>query len=132
MYWDIEVTPEDEAEMIRKIAEKMHSYGMDVPAILFLETVKPLTYIGSQMGRFFVSPFLPVFGEEIGLSGEKLLRIFEKRENVEKLIKAVEELTREEEEQKKAEKAKKLEKKSAETETGEVPKKKGWWHFLPF
>ena len=132
MYWDVEVTPEDEVEMIRKIAEKMHSYGMDVPVILFLETVKPLTYIGSQMGCVFVSPFLPVFGEEIGLSSEKLLRIFEKRENVEKLIKAVEELTREEEEQKKAEKVKKLDAKRAKIETGEIPKKKGWRRLLPF
>ena len=58
------------------------------------------------MGRFFVSPLLPVLGEDIGLSGEKFLQVFEKRENVEKLIKAVKELTQEEEEKKKAEKAK--------------------------
>ena len=110
----------------------MHSYGMDVPAILFLETVKPLTYIGSQMGRFFLSPFLPAFGENIGVNGEKFLQIFEKHENVEKLIKAVEELTREEEERKRAEKAKKLEEKRSKTETGEAPKNKGWRRFIPF
>ena len=132
MYWDIEVTPEDEDEMIKKIAQKIHKYGLDMAAIIMIESVKPLSYIGAQMGRFFVSPFLPVLGENIGIGGEKLFQIFEKHENVEKLIKAVEELTREEEEQKKAEKAQKLDKKSAEIETGEAPKKKGWWHFLPF
>ena len=76
------------------------------------------------MGRFFVSPFLPVFGENIGIGGEKFFQIFEKRENVEKLIKAVEELTREEEEQKKAEKAKMAE--------GGESKRKGWRRLIPF
>lgn len=62
LYWDDEITPDEEEEMIRKIAEKVHEYGMDVPVILFLESVKPLSYIGSQMGRMFVSPFLPILG----------------------------------------------------------------------
>ena len=132
MYYDIEVTPEDEAEMIRKIAEKIHQYGLDVAAILMIESVKPLSFIGAQMGRFFVSPFLPALGENIGMSGEKLFQIFEKHENVEKLIKAVEELTQEEEERKKAEKAKRQEEKRAKIEAGEVPEKTGWRRFLPF
>ena len=99
--------------MIGKIAQKIHKYGLDAAAVLIIESVKPLSYVGAQMGRFFISPFLPVFGENIGIGGEKFLQIFEKRENVEKLIKVVEELTREEEERKKADKAKKLETKSA-------------------
>ncbi len=83
------------------------------------------------MGRLFVSPFLPVFGENIGIGGEKLLQIFEKQENVEKLLKAVEALEREEDERKKAEKAEKLERKRAESDAGETHKK-GWRRFLPF
>lgn len=132
MYYDIEVTPEDEDEMISKIAEKIHQYGLDVAAILMIESVKPLSFIGAQMGRFFVSPFLPALGENVGMSGEKLFQIFEKHENVEKLIKAVEELTQEEEERKKAEKAKRLEEKRAKIEAGEAPEKTGWRRFLPF
>jgi len=131
LYWDIEVTSEDEDEMIMKIAHKIHEYGLDVAAVLMIESFKPLSYVGAQMGRFFVSPFLPALGENIGIGGEKLFQIFEKRENVEKLIKAVEELTREEEERKKVEKAKKLEEKRAKIEAGEAPKKKGWRRFLP-
>lgn len=132
MYLDVEVTPEDEDEMIRKISQKIHQYGLDMAAILMIESVKPLSYIGVQMGHFFISPFLPAFGENIGISGEKFLQIFEKRENVEKLIKAVEEFTRKEEEQKKAKKTKKLERKSARKETGEASKNKGWRRFFPF
>lgn len=131
MYWDIEVTPEDEEEMIRKIAQKIHAYGLDVAAILAIESIKPLSYIGTQMGRFFVSPFLPILGDDLGITGEKFLTIFENRDNVEKLIVAVEELSREKEERKKAEKAKKLEEKRSGTETSEAPKK-GWRRFFPF
>ena len=118
--------------MIKKIAQKIHKHGLDMAAIFMIESVKPLSYIGTQMGRFLISPFLPAFGDNIGIGGEKFLQIFEKRENVEKLIVAVEEFTREEDEQKKAEKAKKLEKNSAEIETGETSKNKGWRRFLPF
>ena len=132
MYWDIEVTSEDVDEMIGNIAKKIHEYGLDVTAILMIKTFKPLSFFGTQMGRFFISPFFPIFGENFGIRGEKFFQIFEKRENVEKLIKVVEELTQEEEERKKVEKAKKLEKKIAETGKGEAPKKNGWRRFIPF
>lgn len=122
MFWDLEVTPEDEEEMIRKVAEQIHKYGMEVAAILMLESVKPLAYIGGQMGRFFVAPFLPAFGENIGLGGEKLLTTFEKRENVEKLIVMLEKLAKEEEKPK--------EERAEEAEG--APKKRGWRRFLPF
>ena len=132
LYWDIEVTSEDEDEMIGKIAQKIHENGLDVAAILTIQSFKPMSFIGTQMGRVFISPFLPAFGENIGLTGEKLLQIFEKPENVEKLIKAVEELARKEGERKKAEKAEKLERKRVESDAGETHKKKGWRRFLPF
>jgi len=61
-----------------------------VPAIFIIQCINPLSYIGAQMGRLFVSPFLPALGENIGISGEKFLQIFEKHENVEKLIKTIE------------------------------------------
>ena len=121
MYWDIEVTPEDEDKMIMKIAQKIHNYGLDVATILMIESVKPFSYIGTQMGHLLISPFLPAFGENIGITGEKFLQIFEKGDNVEKLIKAVEELSREEDDLKKNEKANKLIEKRAETETSETP-----------
>ena len=132
MYWDVEVTSEDEDEMIRKIAQKIHQSGLDMAAIIMIRSVKPLSYVGLQMGRLFISPFLPAFGENVGIDAEKFFQIFEKRENGEKLIKAVEEFAREEEEKKKTEKAKNLEKKISMSETGEASKNKGWRRFLPF
>ena len=130
MYQDFEVTPEEEDEMIKKIAQKIHSTGLDVVAIFTFEGVKPVSHIGAMMGRLFVSPFLLVFGKEIEANGEKFLQVFEKRDNVEKLIKAVEELVQEEKDRKKDEKAKKLDEKSAKTESGETPTKKGWRSFF--
>ena len=132
LYWDIEVTSEDEDEMIGKIAQKIHESGLDVVAILTIQSFKPMSFIGTQMGRLFLSPFLPAFGEDIGLSGEKLLQIFEKRKNAEKLIKAVETLAREEKERKKAEKAEKLERKRVESGARDTHKKNGWRRFIPF
>jgi len=129
LFWDLEITPEDEEEMIKNAAEKIHKYGMEVAAILMLESVKPLAYIGGQMGRLFVSPFLPAFGESIGQGGEKFFRVFEKKENVEKLITLLEELAEEEEKSKKESKKRKEEQ---ATEAGEAPPKRGWRRFLPF
>jgi len=132
MYFDVDITPEEKDEMIMKIAQKIHEYELDVAAVLMIESFKPLSYIGSQMGRFFVSPFLPAFGDNIWMDGEKFLQIFEKKENVDKLIKAIEQLTQEEEEQKKVEKVKDLAEKRAEIETEGASNKKGWRQFLPF
>lgn len=125
MYWDMELTEEEEEEVIKSVAKKIHQYGMEVAAILMLESVKPLTFIGSQMGRFFLSPFLPAFGDNIGLAGEKLFYVFEKRENMEKLLTVLEELAREEPEPKKVEE-------TTVTESDETPQKRGWRRFLPF
>lgn len=132
MYWDVELTPEEEEKILRKIAETIHKYRMDVVAILTIETMKPMTYFGAQMGRFLLSPYLPALGENAGISGEKLFQILEKHDNSEKLIQMIEELVEEDERQKReAKKAKELEK-GADAEAGETPKKKGWRRFLPF
>lgn len=119
MFRDLEITPEEEEEIIKKAAEKIHQYGMNVAAILMLESFKPLFYIGGQMGRVFVFPFLPVLGDNIEREGEKFFRIFEQRENVEKLILLLEKM----EEKPKEERA---------TQKEDSPQKKGWRRFLPF
>ncbi len=132
LYIDIEVTSEEEDEMIGNIAHKIHEYGLDIAAIIAIGSVRPLSFIGAQMGRFFISPFLPALGGNIGITGEKFFQIMEKQENVEKLIQTIEKMTQEEEEQKKAEKAKKLKEKKAKILEGEEPEKKGWRRLFPF
>lgn len=94
----MDISEEEEEELIEKVAEKIHEYEMETPAILYLESFKPLAYIGGQMGRLFVSPYLPALSKELGIKGEKILRVFEKRENVEKLIELLEEKSKEDRE----------------------------------
>ena len=132
MYWDYEITPEEEEEMIRKIAEKIHKYGMEVATILMVESLKPLTFVGTQMGRFFINPFLPAFGDEIGMTGEKFFQVFEKRENVERLLVTLEELASGEGISPNEETEISAEDESTAAESKEAPPKRGWRRFLPF
>lgn len=116
------VTPKDEEEMIRKAAEKIHEYGMDLAAVLFLQSYKPLAYIGGQMGRFMIFPFFYMLGGNITQGAEKFFMIFENRDNVEKLIKLLEKKLNE----------KDSEKTRKEEETNKARQKRGWRRFLPF
>lgn len=103
--------------MIEKTAEIILKYEMDVPAILFLGSFKPLVSLGGQLGRFFLGPLLPFMGER----EDAFIQTFEKRENIEKLIDILEEAKKKEEERRKAEKEAK----------GKI-RKSGWRRFLPF
>jgi len=78
-----------EAELMRRLAAKVVEWQMTVPAILFLESVKPLNYIGAQAMVFFE----PIVQTVFNLKDYDTLRIMmEKRENVELLLLKIEEL----------------------------------------
>jgi len=89
---EFELSEEEEEEIIRGVAERVHRLGLETAAVLFLEASKPLAFIGGSMSRVFVSPFLPVFGEEADLSGQRYIEVFHKRRNVERLIQLIEEM----------------------------------------
>jgi len=91
-----ELPPEEEAlsekeqQILFKLADFIVRKGMTVPAILTLETVKPLNYIGSQ-AMVFLEPFVQAVIRDV--SGYNTFRrMMEKRENVERLLQKVEEL----------------------------------------
>ncbi|MCJ7638200.1 MAG: hypothetical protein MUO21_11985 [Nitrososphaeraceae archaeon] len=100
-YKDLDITPEEEERIIQKIAEKILSLQMETIAILLLESSKPLVWIGGELGRFLISPFVPAISEDLGIKTEKLFRIFEQRPNVERLIKKIETMIIENEKKKK-------------------------------
>ena len=81
-----EVTPEDESEWVRKVAERIKRWQMETVALMVLYTIKPLSHIGGELGRFFVSPFVPLFGEDV----EKFFAVFEKTQNIDRLIELLE------------------------------------------
>ena len=45
--------PDDENRILDKLAKRVVRWKMAVPAIIFLESIKPLNYIGSQTMVFF-------------------------------------------------------------------------------
>ncbi len=69
MYHDVEVTTKDE-EFIEKVAQKIHEYEMETAAILLLESSKPLVWVGGEMGRFFISPFVPIIIDKWGITAK--------------------------------------------------------------
>ena len=48
----VPLTPQQE-EIIDRLAAKVVEWEMSVPAVLFLESMKPLNYVGSQLLVFF-------------------------------------------------------------------------------
>ncbi len=136
MYYDVEITPELETEYIEKVAQKIHEQEMETAAILLLESSKPLVWVGGEMGRFFITPFVPIISDKWGVTSEKFFLVFEKRENIERLLKRLEELSQEDEDKKRAEKEarKKAEQEKVVAESGAQPQdeKKGWRKYLPF
>ncbi len=80
---------EVEAGIVEKIAAKVVSLKMTVPAILFLESVKPLNFIGAQALVFF-EPFVQTLFNFKEYDTFRLM--MERRENVERLLLKIEEL----------------------------------------
>jgi hypothetical protein len=86
LFWKVELSPEEEKEIIEKAAEEIKKRGMETPAILLLQTMMPMAIIGGQMGRVFTQPFLMFLGGDYSIQGEKITQAFEKSENIERLI----------------------------------------------
>ena len=85
----VEPLTSEEAAIMEKIAAKVVGLRMTVPAILFLESVKPLNYIGAQALIFF-EPFVQAL---FNLKEYDTFRqMMERRENVERLLLKIEEL----------------------------------------
>ncbi|MEA3296700.1 MAG: hypothetical protein U9R56_02415 [candidate division Zixibacteria bacterium] len=81
--------PAEEDAVLDKVARKVVERRMGVPAILFLESVKPLNYIGAQTMVFFEPVVQAVFNFK---DYNTLRHAFEKRETVEILLLKIEAL----------------------------------------
>jgi len=81
-------TPEDYDRLCRKIAKKIVQRDLTVPAVMFLESIKPVSFLGSQM-LVFANPVVSLIVQ----TGEyyRFVRMIEDRENIEKLTVAIEE-----------------------------------------
>ncbi len=85
---EIKKTPEERfEELIDKIAKAIVERRLGTIAIVMLESVKPLTFIGSQL-MIFLDPFVTAFfkPDDYRLFSEMI----EDRKNLEKLIERIE------------------------------------------
>jgi len=103
------LTPEQQ-EILDKIAKKVVLWKMSTPAILFLESVKPLNYIGSQMLVFF-EPFVQTLFS--WKEYDEFRKMMEERESVERLLQTIEKfdaeaLTKEKEDKKRRKEERKI------------------------
>jgi len=83
------VLAEEEAAVVEKLAQKVVDKSMTVPVIMFLESVKPLNFIGSQAMVFFEPIVQSVFNFR---DYDSLRTALEKRPSIEILIQRIEAL----------------------------------------
>lgn len=86
---DKKKTPADEDAVLEKVAKKVVERHMAVPAIVFLESIKPLNFIGAQAMIFFEPIVQSVF---VIKDYNVFRRAMERRENVEVLLQKIERL----------------------------------------
>jgi hypothetical protein len=86
-----EATPEETDKIIEKIAKKVVDRELDIPAIFFLGTFRPVSYFGGQMFRFFLAAFTPILGN----LPYEYIYVFEQSENILRLIRRIDELREE-------------------------------------
>ncbi|NOQ21088.1 MAG: hypothetical protein GQ565_00355 [Candidatus Aegiribacteria sp.] len=79
---------EDFSEFMSKIAKEIVQRQLTVPAIIFLETIKPLSFLGNQL-LIFANPVISLVVQTGNYY--KFVRMIEDRENIEKLTVVIEE-----------------------------------------
>jgi hypothetical protein len=101
---------DEDQELINKVAGKIVRMRMTVPAIFFLESSKPLAFLGSQLLIFF-EPFIQTLFNI--RQYQRFALLMEHHENWERLIRRMEDLEAEyTEREKKAKKEEKQQKKA--------------------
>ena len=80
------ITEEDRA-LLAKLSDWLAQRRLETPAILFLESVRPLSFVGAQ-AMYFLEPFArAIFNVK---DYERLARLLERRSNLELLVRAIE------------------------------------------
>ena len=132
-FTEIEVPEEEVDAIILETAKRIKKYGMEMAAIMALESLKPLAYVGGELTRLTLSPFFPMLGSNFDMWGEKVINVFEDRKNIDKLILLLEKMS--DEEATDPNPVQKIEETEADPE-GDEPEtsneETGWRRWLPF
>jgi hypothetical protein len=86
--WDADLDPAARDALIDSIVKHVNRFGMHVPAVLALESMKPLSYLAGQaliLGSGFLAP---IFGPQ---HVQRFSKLLQSRDDVERLIKRIEE-----------------------------------------
>ncbi len=83
-----ETLTEQDQELLIKLADKIIKLRMTMPAVLFLESVRPMNYVGSQVMVFF-APMVGIFFQLT--EWDRLSRIMEQRESIAYFLDLIEE-----------------------------------------
>lgn len=88
-----DITPERREVMINRLAEMVVRSGMGTVALLFLQGMKPYTFVGGEMLQGFATPWLGFAGLEAQQGNiEEHINLLEDRKNVDRLCDKIEEL----------------------------------------
>jgi hypothetical protein len=74
-------------ELLSRVARRIEELGLTAPAILFLETYKPVAFLGAQL-LWVAEPFLNLGFNAADL--HDLTRLIEERTGIEELIRRLE------------------------------------------
>lgn len=77
----------EQQALLDRIAEAVAARELTAPAVLFLESMKPLSFLGGQF-MAFLSPFIHMVVDASDY--DKIAEAIERRENVEFLIQRIE------------------------------------------
>ncbi|MBU1701192.1 MAG: hypothetical protein KJ970_05325 [Candidatus Eisenbacteria bacterium] len=119
------LAPADE-KLLESVAGRIVRMRMGVPAVFFLESAKPLSFIGSQ-ALVFMEPFVKAF---LTLPQyDQFARMMEDRSNVERMIQIIEKMDREQDRREKEIRRKMKEEKQATRvlKKGAAMQKWRWW-----
>jgi hypothetical protein len=93
------LSPEDR-EFLGELARWLVVRRLTVPSVLFLESTKPLNFVGSQF-LFFFEPVIKAFFDGRGYT--RFAALMEDRDNVEEFLRLIESTDQELQESKKEE-----------------------------
>ena len=85
-----ELTEEEEQRLIDKIAKGVHDRGLGDAAILFLHSTWPLSFVASQLAIVALAPLYMMFDLDL----PKYTSFFAKKENGNRIIDRIEELSK--------------------------------------
>jgi hypothetical protein len=80
------LAPEDQA-LFDRLANWLVARRLETPAILFLESVRPLSFVGAQAMIFFEPFARALFAVQ---DYDRIARLMEKRSNLELLVRTIE------------------------------------------